>query len=148
MARSRRLGGMARTWLITAACSGAFGAAYSEQRVDRGQAGVAGGAAVAPLLFKVMQELADERGVQVGEAELAGRLAGLGLGEGEQEPAGVAVGGDGVRAGLLLPGEPVGEEPLQDGGEVGHDASRSSRPAGSSLAAARARSSGTAWRYQ
>ncbi len=28
MARSRRLGGMARTWLITAACSGARGAAY------------------------------------------------------------------------------------------------------------------------
>jgi len=101
-----------------------------------------------PLLFEVLQELPDERGVEVGEAEVAGCLAGLALGEGEQEPAGVAVGGDRVRAGLLLPGQPVGEEALQDGGQVGHDASRPSCPAGSSLAAARARSSGTAERYQ
>ena len=122
--------------------------AHSRQGVDRGQAGVAGGASVPPLLFEVVQELPDERGVQVGEAEGAGRLAGLALGEGEQEPAGVAVGSDRVRAGLLLPGQPVGEEALQDGGQVGHDACRPSCPAGSSLAAARARSSGTAERYQ
>jgi hypothetical protein len=105
-------------------------------------------AAVAPLLFEVLQELSDERGVQVGEAELVGGLAGVVAGEGEQEPEGVAVGGDGVRAGLLLPCQPVGEEPLQDVGQVGHDASRTCCPAGSSLAAASARSSGTACRYQ
>ncbi len=124
------------------------GGGVLEQGVDCGQAGVAGGASVPPLLFEVLQELPDERGVQVGEAEGAGRLAGLALGEGEQEPAGVTVGGDRVRAGLLLPGQPVGEEALQDEGQVGHDASRPSCPAGSSLAAARARSSGTAERYQ
>ena len=45
-----------------------------EQRVDRGQAGVAGGASVAPLVFEVLQKRADQGGVQVGEAELAGGL--------------------------------------------------------------------------
>jgi hypothetical protein len=78
-----------------------------EQRVDRGQAGVACGAAVASLLFQVLEERARQGGVQVGEAEPAGRLAGLVAGEGEQEPERVAVGGDGVRAGLLLPDQPV-----------------------------------------
>ena len=64
------------------------------------------------------------------------------LREGEQQLARVAVGGDGVRAGLLLPGQPVGEEPLQDRGQVGHGAA--CRPACSSRPAARASSSGTA----
>ena len=117
-----------------------------EQGVDGGQPGVTGGAAVAPAGFQVLQERADKGGVQVGEAESAGRLSGLGLGEGKQKPAGVAVGGDRVRAGLLLPGEPVGEESLQDSGEVGHRAARLS--ACSSRLAARASSSGTACRYQ
>jgi hypothetical protein len=44
-----------------------------ERRVDRGQPGVAGGAAVAPLLWPVLQERADQRGVQVGKAERATR---------------------------------------------------------------------------
>src|SRR5207248_2912279 len=63
-----------------------------------------------------------------------------------QKPARVPVGGDRVRAGLLLPGEPVGEESLQDGGEIGHRAA--SPDACSSRPAARARSSGTACIYQ
>src|ERR1019366_5348234 len=74
--------------------------------------------------------------------EPAGLFPGLAVREGEEELACVAVGGDRVRAGLLLPGEPVGEESLQDGGEIGH------RPVSSSRPAARARSSGTACRYQ
>src|SRR4051794_22223252 len=117
MARSRRRGGMAKTWLITAACSGAPRGGIPEQRVDRGQSGVAGSAAVAPLLFQVLQERADQRGVQVGEAERR-RLPGLFTHEDEEEPVGVAVGRDRVRAGVLLPGQPVGEEPLQEGSEV------------------------------
>ena len=48
----------------------------AEQGVDRGQPGVAGGAAVPALFFQVLQERADQRGVEVGEAEPAGRLAG------------------------------------------------------------------------
>ena len=60
--------------------------------MDRGQPGVAGGAAVAPVIFQVLQECADQWGVQVGEAESAGRGPGLLAGEGQQEPACVAVG--------------------------------------------------------
>jgi len=82
--------------------------------VDRGQPGVPGGAAVSPLFFQVLQERADQGGVQVGEAEPAGRLAGLALRESEQQLARVAVGGDRVRAGFLLRGQPVGEESLRD----------------------------------
>jgi hypothetical protein len=74
--------------------------AEAEQGVDRGQPGVPGGAAVPPLFFQVMQERADERGVEVGEAEPAGRLPGLVLPEGEQEPARVAVSRD--RVGLAF----------------------------------------------
>ena len=70
------------------------------------------------------QERADARSADVGQAELAGCLPVVVAGEGEQEPARVAVGRDRVRAGLLLPGQPVGEESLQDGGEVGHGAAR------------------------
>ena len=57
---------------------GCPGGGVAEQRVDRGQPGVAGGAAVAPVVFQVLQERADQRGVEVGEAELAGCLPGLG----------------------------------------------------------------------
>ena len=74
------------------------------------------------------------------------RVAGALPGEAQQQPAGVAVGGDGVRAGLLLPDQLVGEEPLQDRGE----SVTAGPPSGccSSRAAASASSSGTACRYQ
>ena len=67
-------------------------------------------------------------------------------GEDQQQPERVAVGGDGVRAGLALADQPVGEERLQGRRERGHRqrllAMRSSR------SAARASSSGAADRYQ
>ena len=93
----------------------------AEQRVDRGQAGVAGAHSVAALGFQVSQERPDQRGVQVGEVQLAG----LGVrvrsaGEAQQQPEGVAVAGDGVRAGLALADEPVGEKRLQGGRQLAH----------------------------
>ena len=62
----------------------------------------------------------------------------------EQQPEGVAVGGDGVRAGLPLADQPVGEEGLQGGGEGAHRfaSSSASRSAASDI------SSGEADRYQ
>ena len=93
----------------------------AEQRADRGQPHVAGPGAVAPLVLEVVQERADRGGVQVGQVELGGHLAGALVHEGEQQPQGVAVGGDGVRAGLALLDEPVGEERLQRRGDRGHD---------------------------
>ena len=65
-------------------------------------------------------------------------------GERQEQPPGVAVGGDGLRAGMPLPGQPVGEERLQVGGERGHG--RSSHAP--SRCPAAAISSGDAVRYQ
>jgi hypothetical protein len=89
----------------------------AEQGVDRGQAGVAGPHAVAALALEVVQERADQPGVQVGDLQAGGRLAGALGGEAQQQLAGVAVGGDGVGAGLALADEPVGEVGLQGRGQ-------------------------------
>ncbi len=117
----------------------------AEQRVDRCQPGVAGADAVASPGLQVLQEGADQRGVEIGDLEAGGRLAGLLRGEGEQQLEGVAVGGDGVRAGLALADQPVGHVGLQGGGEAGHGCR--SRCA-SRRCPARAISSGAADRYQ
>ena len=116
-----------------------------EHGVDRGEPGVAGARAVAADLLEVVQERADQRRVEVGEVELARLPAGAPGGEGEQQPPGVAVGGDGLRAGVPLAGQPVGEERLQGRGERGHG-----RCSGwsSSRCPAAASSSGAADRYQ
>ena len=117
----------------------------AEQRVDSGQPRVAGARAVAPVAAQVFQEGSDEIGVEVVQAQLAGRGAGAGLGEGQQQAEGVPVGGHGVAADLALGDQPVGEEGLQDRGEGGHGAPpvrASRRPA------ARASSSGVPVRYQ
>ena len=53
----------------------------AEQRPDRGQPGVAGAHAVAPLGLQVVQERHDQGGVQVGEVQLDGLLAGAVRGE-------------------------------------------------------------------
>ncbi len=70
-----------------------------QQRVDGRQAVVAAAGAVVPVSFEVVQERGDQRRVEVGDVQGAGRLAGLPGGEGQQEPEGELVGGDGVGAG-------------------------------------------------
>lgn len=67
-----------------------------EQGADRGQAGVAGPGAVATVCFQVVEEGAYDGRVEVLPAEPRGRLGGALLHEAQQEPQGVAVGGDGV----------------------------------------------------
>ena len=87
----------------TAACSGCVQRGVAEQRVDRGQPGVAGAHAVAALGFQVGEERGDQR-------RRPGRRRPAGTGglpvrcvrEAQQQPQRVAVGGDGVRAGLAL----------------------------------------------
>jgi hypothetical protein len=117
-----------------------------EQRADRGQPQVPGPGAVAPLVFEMVQERRDGGGVQVVPVEFGGRLAGVLVHEGEQQAHGVAVGGDGLRAGLTLLEEPVGEERLQRRRGKRHD--RAARHAVSCRAAASVSSSGAADRYQ
>ena len=117
-----------------------------KQRPDRGRAHVAGPGAVMPLGFEVVQELRDRDGVQVVPVELGGHLPGPLVHEGEQQPQGVAVGRDGLRAGLALLEEPVGEERLQRGRDQRHD--RAASQAVCCRVAASASSSGAADRYQ
>jgi hypothetical protein len=117
----------------------------AEERADGSQARVAGAHGVAAVALEVVEEGADERRVEVREVEPRGRRARPLGGEPQEEPPGVAVGGDGLRAGLPLPDEPLGEERLEGRGERAHGRSprwRSRRPP------ARASSSGAADRYQ
>ena len=80
----------------------------AKQRADRGQARVAGADRVAALVLEVIEERADQRCLEIVEVEIAGRLAGVLGGEGQQQPDRVAVGGDRVRTGLPLADQPVG----------------------------------------
>ena len=106
----------------------------SEQRVDRGEAGVAGAGAVAALVLEVVEKRGDQRRVQIGDIEL-GWLAAQALGgEAQQQLERVAVGGDRVRAGASLADQPVGEERLHGRRERAHRRppwERSSLPAAS-----------------
>src|SRR5260370_20261365 len=80
---------------------GVFGVAQrgvAEQRVDGGQAGVAGGGAVAAHGFQGGQERADQRGVQVADLQLGRRLAQLAAGDRPDQLPGVAVRGKGGAA--------------------------------------------------
>ena len=74
-----------------------------------------------------------------------GRLVGLVVGEAEQQPERVAIGGDGVGTRNLLVEEPFGEERLESRGEQAHDCSP---PARSSRSHTRANNSGDPLRYQ
>jgi hypothetical protein len=68
----------------------------------------------------MVEKRADELDIDVGEIEVGWLLAGVLLGECEQQLDRVAVRGDGLRAGAPLADEPVGEESLQSWGEPGH----------------------------
>jgi hypothetical protein len=65
--------------------------AVVEERVDGGEAGVAGAGAVAAVGLEVLEERADRRCVQLRELEPRRPRPGVLLGEGEQQPEGVAV---------------------------------------------------------
>ena len=91
-----------------------------EHGADGGQPVVAGAGAVAAAVFEVVEERGDQRGVEVGDVELAGVLAGALRSEGQEQPPGIPVAGDGMRAGTALADEPVGEEGLQRRRERAH----------------------------
>ena len=127
---------------------GVFGMAQrreGEQRVHRGESGIAGPCAVAAFAFEVIEEPADPGRVEVVEVQRVNGLPGGVVNVAEQQPEGVPVGGDGVPARPPLSDQPVGEERLQRGGERGHDGSPK---VASNRAAASVSSSGAADRYQ
>jgi hypothetical protein len=69
-----------------------------------------------PVVFEMVEERGDQVAVEVVDVEQGWLLAGSVGGESEQQPPGVAVGADGVVAGVALLAKPVGEERLQGWG--------------------------------
>ena len=117
----------------------------AEQGMDGGQPRVAGAHGVRVVVFEVGQEPADEGRVEIAEFELRRRFGEVGRGEADEPPPRVPVCGDGVRAGMALPDQPVGKERLERGGEGAHADTprwRSRRSAATCI------SSGAADRYQ
>ena len=89
---------------------GVLHGAVPEERVDRGEAHVAGGDAVAPVELQVLKEREDRLGAEVVEVELDDGPLRPGCDEAEQEHEAVPIAADGVGAGSPHPGQVVGEE--------------------------------------
>ncbi len=68
--------------------------------MDRSKPGVACPRAVAAVGFEVVEKGSDQWRIEFGQAKAGWRRSGSFCGEAEQQPPGVAVAGDGVRAGL------------------------------------------------
>ncbi len=113
--------------------------------MDRGETRVAGAHAVAAIAFQVGEERADQRRVEILEADLRRRLASLRLDEPQQQPKRVTVGSDRVRAGVTLVQETIGEVALEQRSESAHDGAPD---VCSRRSAASASSSGAASKYQ
>lgn len=127
---------------------GMVGQRVGQDGADRGQTRVAGGDGVAADGLDFVEKPADQVGVQHGEVDrVRFDVQGCG-GVLEQQPPGVAVGGDGVRAEVTRGGGVVCEVALQRRGEGCHDRLRCASSGVSRRAAARAISSGVAVRYQ
>ena len=120
----------------------------AEEGTDRGQSGVARARVVAALVLEMAQEGTEEVGVQVAELQLRRGFVQHLPGVADQESERVPVAGDGVRAGLELLHEAVGEERRQEPGEVGSLHVSGLLPTRSSRRAASCISSGVTVRYQ
>jgi hypothetical protein len=92
----------------------------AEQRMDSGEPGIAGPNTVPALLLQVIQKRRHQWCIEVVEVDGRGRLPNALLGEAEQQPPRVPIAGDGLGAGVALPDQSVGEEPLHGGGEHCH----------------------------
>ena len=145
MLRSWRLVGIAITLAIVCGVLGVLERREPVEGVDRPEAGVAGSRAVAPVFFEVLEERADQRRVEIVDVQLERLLAGLLLGEAQQQPERVAVGGDRFRAGVALGDQTLSEIRLERGRERGHESTSGSC---SSRRLINWSSSGTASRYQ
>ena len=85
----------------------------AQQSMNGRQPGVAGAHRVGAVLFKVDQEPPNERRIEIAEFQLRGCSGEVGSGEADQELPRIAVCGDGMRAGVALLKQPVGEERLE-----------------------------------
>jgi hypothetical protein len=81
--------------------------------VDRCEARVAGASAIAATLLEVIEERANQRGIEVLELECGRLLCELFLDKSEQQTKRIAVGRDGVRTHLSLPDQAIREEAFE-----------------------------------
>lgn len=93
---------------------GLFERGETEEGTNGGQAQVARPDADRPACLEIVEEGADERGVELGQIEPRGRLAQLRLRVREKQPERVAVSCEGVRSGVALLHEALGEEALDE----------------------------------
>ena len=78
----------------------------AEQRMNGGQACVAGAHGVGAVMFEMSQEAPDEGRIDVVDLQLRGRFGEVVGGEADEQSPRVAVCGDGVRAGVSLLNQP------------------------------------------
>ncbi len=119
----------------------------AEEGMERRESGVTAAGGVATFALEVVEELAEEGSVEIGELEPGWSSAEACCREAQEQTEGVAVGGHRVWARPPLLEQAVGEEGLQERGKIGgaHGNVLRTRVARS---AASWRSSGTASMYQ
>ena len=126
-------------WLPTAAPE------VQAAATDRGKPGIAGSHAIFPVALQMVEEGPDHWRIKIVDVELARRLAALLRREDQEQPQGVAIGLNRVRADLALADKAIGEERLQGRGERTHASPPKWR---SSISPASPSNSGAADRYQ
>ena len=89
---------------------GVLQGAIPEERVNRGEAHVAGGDAVVPVEFQVLKKREDRLGAEVVQVQLDDGPVRLGCDEAQQEHQAVPIALDGVGTRPSHPGQMVGEE--------------------------------------
>ena len=140
---SARLGGMARTRSMSAACSGWRRAAKLNREWI-----AASRALRVRIVLPRSRSMWSRNALITGASRSVNKPAWHGAGalggEAKQQPDGIPVGGDRVRAGAPLGDQPLGEERLHGGGDRGHrGAPGAAEPAGGF-----GEQSGEALRYQ
>jgi hypothetical protein len=94
----------------------------AKQRANRDKPGIAGTNAVAAVVFAMIEECTDQRGVEIADIQLRGFGVEALAREAHQQSQCVSVGCDGVGTGLTLPDEPIGKKRLQRRRECTHEA--------------------------
>ena len=138
-----RLGGMARTRLMSAACSGWRRAAKLNREWIAASRALRLRMVLPRSRSMWSEQRADHWRVQVGEVRPAWHGAGARRREVKEQPDGVAVGGDRVRAGPPLADQPLGEERLHGAGDPRQRGAPPRRACGRLRRAAPERRSGT-----
>lgn len=113
--------------------------------MDRSQANVACADSASSVVFEVIEKGADNSDVKVGEIQVCRCDSAALCGELQQKAQAVAVGRDGVTAGISLTAETFNKECLQRRRDRAHDRAPDVL---SSSSAARPSNSGVADRYQ